>query len=211
MSRTRGRELVLAVLLAAIGAGLTLLAVGQPWGHGLASSGALRVAVRASGREATPIPAGLGLLALAGVLAVLATRRLGRSVVGALLLAAGLGIAAAAAMTALDPAPAVDAAAAKAAAQTAARASAVTGTAWPWLAVLGGLLVAAGGAFTVVRGRSWPAMSARYEAPRGRGSDGAAARPASTAGEAGQARPASSNPRALATMWDALDRGDDPT
>ncbi len=185
-----GRELALAVALAAVGAGLTLGVVGQPWGHGVAASGALRVAVHASGRDATPVPAGLGLLALAGGLAVLATRRMGRAVVGALLLLAGLGIAAAAALAAVNPRPALDAAAAKAAAQTAAHAAQVTGTAWPYLAVVGGVIVAGAGAFTLARGRGWPGMSGRYDTPRRR-----ASAPAATP----------------AAIWDALDRGDDPT
>jgi hypothetical protein len=64
---------------------------------------------------------------------------------------------------------------------------------WPLAAAVGGLAVAVGGALTVARGRSWPGMAARYERP--------AAEPA---------RPVQRT-RSKAEIWDALDRGDDPT
>jgi len=69
------------------------------------------------------------------------------------------------------------------------RLGAVGGSAgWPLVTAAGGLLVAVGGAVTVVRGRRWPGMSARYDRP---------ARVGSAATDA--------------QVWDALDRGDDPT
>lgn len=63
--------------------------------------------------------------------------------------------------------------------------------AWPALCVLGGLAVAAAAASAVVRGRRWPAMGTRYE------------RAARTAAPTGA--------RTGTEMWDALDRGEDPT
>ncbi|WP_432829262.1 Trp biosynthesis-associated membrane protein [Dactylosporangium sp. CA-092794] len=66
------------------------------------------------------------------------------------------------------------------------------GVAWPLLCVLGGLLVLGAGAVTVRAGRSWPGMGARYERP---------AAPAK--------RP--DRPVSQAELWDALDRGEDPT
>jgi hypothetical protein len=57
--------------------------------------------------------------------------------------------------------------------------------AWPVLCVVGGAVVAAVGVAAVVSGRRWPAMGGRYER--------AATRPADT------------------SVWDALDRGEDPT
>jgi hypothetical protein len=56
---------------------------------------------------------------------------------------------------------------------------------WPLLCTVGGVLVAAAGVFTVVRGSRWPGMGSRYER-RG-------------------------TPREDVPLWDALDRGDDPT
>jgi Tryptophan-associated transmembrane protein (Trp_oprn_chp) len=60
---------------------------------------------------------------------------------------------------------------------------------WPLLAAAGGLAVAAAGALTIARGARWPSMGARYD------------RPART-------RHDSTDP---AQLWQALDRGEDPT
>jgi hypothetical protein len=62
-------------------------------------------------------------------------------------------------------------------------------SAWWVLSLVGGVLLAASGLLTAVRGRRWPGMSSRYERP-------------------GPARPATDDP---ASLWKALDRGDDPT
>jgi hypothetical protein len=62
---------------------------------------------------------------------------------------------------------------------------------WPVVAAVGGLLVAGAGLLTVRRSRSWPAMGARYERPVRVRDPG---------------RPVTDS-----EMWDALDRGDDPT
>jgi hypothetical protein len=64
---------------------------------------------------------------------------------------------------------------------------------WTLVATLGGVLVGAAGTLALVHGRAWPGMAARYDRPA----------PAPT-GEA--LRPVSK-----ADLWDALDRGDDPT
>jgi hypothetical protein len=63
--------------------------------------------------------------------------------------------------------------------------------AWPLLCALGGLLVLGAGVVTVRVGRSWPGMSARYERPSA---------PAAPRKKTSQAE-----------LWDALDRGEDPT
>jgi hypothetical protein len=63
--------------------------------------------------------------------------------------------------------------------------------AWPLLCTLGGLVVLAAGVVTIRAGRSWPGMSARYERPS------AAVPPKENASQA--------------DLWDALDRGEDPT
>lgn len=60
---------------------------------------------------------------------------------------------------------------------------------WVILSLVGGLLVVAAGAFTAWRGRGWPAMGGRYERPA----------------------PDRGNPDDPARMWDAIERGTDPT
>jgi uncharacterized membrane protein (TIGR02234 family) len=58
---------------------------------------------------------------------------------------------------------------------------------WPYVALAGATLLTAAGALAVVRGRGWGAMSARYDAPVG------------------------DRPVNESSLWDALDRGEDPT
>ncbi|GAA0219791.1 Trp biosynthesis-associated membrane protein [Cryptosporangium japonicum] len=66
---------------------------------------------------------------------------------------------------------------------------------WPLLSVAGGVLVLGAGAFALARGRHWAAMGARYDAPGAR-----------------EKAHATTGPDAPPTaIWDALDRGDDPT
>jgi hypothetical protein len=69
---------------------------------------------------------------------------------------------------------------------------------WPALAGLGGVAIMAVGLLAVGRGRSWPVMGARY--------DRRAAPPSVAAGE-----PAPGSTTRPEQMWQALDRGEDPT
>lgn len=62
---------------------------------------------------------------------------------------------------------------------------------WPLVAVLGGLLVAGAGGLAVAKGRDWPGMSARYQ-------------------RRDDVRP-TPFPSTSRDVWDALDRGQDPT
>jgi uncharacterized membrane protein (TIGR02234 family) len=152
------------------------------------------VALDLTGRDLEPLVAALGLVGLAGVVGLLATRRWGRLAVGAVLAAAGLAVAVTSVPRVAVPGAAEvrDVLVDSGKAGGVAPGAAVTATAvpaWPLLAALGGLLLAAGGVAVVLRGRHWPTMSTRYEKP--------AARPAAAPTDAG--------------LWDALDRGHDPT
>lgn len=180
------RELWLWVALTAAGCLLLLLAAGRPWVDGVRASGELTVP---TGGDLSPVLTPLALAGLAGVVAVLATKGAGRRVVGALLALCGIGAAASA-----------WGATGRAGIETWLREHNVLSaagplewdvvTAWPAAAGLGALLMLAGGVLAVIRGGRWAGMSDRYER--------AADRP----------RPQADGDRAL---WDALDRGDDPT
>jgi LPXTG-motif cell wall-anchored protein len=152
------RDRTVAVAACVVGAGLALTEVMSarpaplPPVHELKTGSAL----------APWLPA-LGLVALAGAGALLATRGLVRAAVGVLLLFCGFGLIAGAA-------------------------GHLPGG-WPVATALGGLLVAGAGGLTLVRGRRWPALGTRYERPAG----------------------AARSPQTDAELWDALDRGDDPT
>lgn len=73
------------------------------------------------------------------------------------------------------------------------------GIGWPALGLLGSAAVVAAGCLAVAWGREWPAMGARYE--RAGTAASPAPRPAEGAGGPGPEK----------QMWDALDRGEDPT
>ncbi|AUY52180.1 TIGR02234 family membrane protein [Streptomyces sp. CB01881] len=180
------RTLGLMLLLTVLGAVLVLTAVGRVWAEGVA--GTLKVSV--TGGRISELPGGLALVALAAAVAVFAVRGAGRVAVGALTLLAGLGAAAAAAAGAGDTA-ALDGEAARKLALSGTTAAGITHTAWPWVALLGGLLLALAGLLTTWYGRGWPAMGSRYEAPTRKAPAKAAESPAD--------------------LWKALDRGEDPT
>ncbi|GAA2833102.1 TIGR02234 family membrane protein [Kitasatospora sp. CM 4170] len=185
------RTLGLMLLLTLLGVVLVLTAVGRVWAEGRvagAAAGTLEVSV--TGSRISELPGGLALVALAAALAVFAVRGAGRIAVGALTLLAGLGAAAAAAAGAGDGA-ALDSEAARKLALSGTTATDVAHTAWPWVALAGGLLLALAGLLTARYGRGWPAMGSRYEAPTRKAPAKAAESPAD--------------------LWKALDRGEDPT
>jgi len=202
-SGSAGRELASVVALCAAGGGLALLAAGRPW---LRLAADRRpplpdVSLALTGRDLEPLVAGLGVVGLAGALGLLATRRWGRLAVAVLVTLAGLGMAATALTRLGTPGPGR----ARALLEESGRAAGVTADAtigatavagWPLLAVAGGLLLAAGGLLAVLRSRRWPTMSSRYEAPAARRSG----RPAGRTARSG-----------TPGLWDALDRGEDPT
>ena len=147
-----------------------------------------------SGRAVDAAPTALALVALAGVVAVLATRGVVRRAVGLVLAAAGalLVSRAAGAFTAVSDARARDlvSAAHRTVDAQAGRVS-VAGTAvWPALSVLCGLCVIVAGGLVAARGHRWRALSARYDKQPERSVDPT---------------------RAAAATWNALDRGEDPT
>ena len=161
------RELLAAVVLCLMGSALVLLAVSQAW-------------VSAKVPAPPPLPSrrlelrgyhfaegarALGFVGLAGVAALLAARDIGRLLVGLLIAAAGVGIVAVVVRALADTAGL---------------------GAWPYVAIVGGVLLVAAGGLVVARGRSWTSMSARYDAP-------------------------AQKPRGEASLWEALDRGEDPT
>ncbi len=168
------RGLAIAVLACVVLAAVALLAASRTW----AVDTVVRPAplpvqrVGRTGSALAPFVPASALVVLAGAGALLATRRLGRVLVAALLVVAGLAVAAGGAYGL----------------------AAIAGVrpAWPIVTLLAGLGIAAVGGYALVRGRGWPAMGARYERPA------ATARP-----PAAEASPAQ--------LWDALDRGDDPT
>ncbi|WP_329563314.1 TIGR02234 family membrane protein [Kitasatospora sp. NBC_01266] len=185
------RSLVLMLLLTVGGATLVLWAVGRTWSEGQIKG----LPVTAPGSEVSGLPQAMALVGLASAVAIFAVRGVGRYLVGALVTLAGLGAAIAAALGTSDSA-ALDSEAAKKLGLLGTTAEHVSHTAWPWVALVGGLLLAAAGVLTVLRGRAWPSMGSRYDAPEAKSA--AKAKPAGVA-------------NSPAELWKALDRGEDPT
>lgn len=185
------RGLSTAVLLCLVGASVVLVAAGRSWVAVEVGASPLAEATTGSrtGTDVVPGLSALGLLGLAGVVALAATRRTGRTFVGLVLLAAGAGVVAAVLTADLTvvPEPLAGSAADVA----------FDGTVWPSVTAVGGLLLLLAGVLTVLVGRSWPALGQRYEAP-------ASATPA-------PAPQAPSAPPTERSLWEALDRGEDPT
>jgi tryptophan-associated transmembrane protein len=146
--------------------------------------------VDVSGRTLEPAVAALGVVALAGVVAVLATRGVARRLVGVALAGAALAMAWPA-VAGLRTVSAQRARSLVSDARTAAGLDpahppqVAAHLVWPVLTLLCALAVLAGGIAVALWGDRWLVMSARYEAP--------APQPTH------------------ATLWSDLDRGHDPT
>lgn len=199
---TPRRELQVAVGLCLLGSLLVLWASSRTWVSLPTPDRLTQAEVRTglSGRRVSGLPSALGLVSLAGVLALAATRGWGRAVVGAVVAACG-------ALVVVDAARTLRSGVFARAAE--ARAGDVCGTGstrdcigavvelvgvqqrpgWAWLTVVGGVVLVVAGTLVAVRGRRWAGLGSSYEVP--------AARPARPAGDK--------------DVWDALDRGDDPT
>jgi uncharacterized membrane protein (TIGR02234 family) len=200
--RSRG-EFALALLLDLLGAAGALLIAQRSWQ--IARTPRPRPladdVLGISGHTLDAAPTALGLVALAGVVAVLATRGVARSAIGAMLAFAGALLV----WRSLCDLAAVSAARVRSLVQAKHSGVGVDATfvphvsvhaEWPLLSAACGVFVLAAGLLITLRGHRWGTMSRRYEVPSG---------PASSE-DLSAARA-----RADASMWTALDRGGDPT
>jgi uncharacterized membrane protein (TIGR02234 family) len=151
-----------------------------------------------SGRTVDAAVTALAVVALAGAVAVLATRGAARRVVGVVLVLAGGAVV----WRAVAASSAVSAARARTLLlQHHPGAPIGSGNAphvsssllWPIVTVICGSLILVAGVLVSARGHRWASLSSRYESQT-----------ADAGAEGGTAR-------AAASMWNALDRGDDPT
>jgi uncharacterized membrane protein (TIGR02234 family) len=180
------------VLFAIVGGGLLLIAASRTWVTGTVDDAVLGTS-RIAG-TGTQVASGLTAVALAAAAAALASTTAGRLVRRAtlgVLTVAALGELALIARVLLDPAGVLGSVAARSAGRTGTIETHASLTAWPWISLGGAglLLLAAAGGW--VGARNWRGLGARYETPG-----------ASTAGARGQR---------VASDWDRLDAGDDPT
>ena len=145
------REEVVVLGLLALGSGLLLVAAGQAWGTAVVTeAGVPSVAVTATGRDVAVEAAAAGVVGLAGIAGLLATGRVGRVLVGLVLVLAG---AAATAVSWGFPSRAEAALDGLLADRTgAALAASVTTTPWWVVSTAGAVVVLGCGAIAALRG-----------------------------------------------------------
>lgn len=184
MTRARAYGLTLVLLL--LGAVGLLWSASRTWVYATTGAPGLPgVEVEVSGATVLPLISGVGLLLLAGIAGVIATAKVLRVIVGLVLLVAAVVALEAAVSFGLDRTES----AAQVAQAALGQASDVTATGWWWLAAVGAGFGVVASALTVALGNSWPSLGSRYKRD-----DRAGATPTTSA-----------------QMWDALDRGEDPT
>jgi hypothetical protein len=159
MKRTSRRNYAIVVVLLAIWSGLVLIAAAMPWATaGQSPMSAALTATKAewTGDELAPFVRAAGLVGLAGVAGIVATRGRARIAIGIIMMLIGLlgAWASIEAVTTLG--------------QVAGVTSEPTANGWPWVAALGcGVLVALG-VVTAALGRQWPGLGSRYQRSRPR-------------------------------------------
>ncbi len=136
---------------------------------------------RLSGVSVLPWAAPVALVGLAGAGALLAMRGRARVLLGLVLIAAGLSLAIGGVYEV---------------------ASGAAHAGWAFLCAAGGVLIDHAGLTTVRYGATWPALGGRYERP--------VAEPVEPLDHYEQSE-RSGPSRSDVAMWDALDRGEDPT
>lgn len=204
--RVRGRnvEYALALVLDLLAAGAALLVGGRTW-QTITTSRPRPLSddvLDVSGRTVDSASTALALVALAGVVAVLATRGLLRRVIGAIIALAGVGLV----WRAVESFDAIGVGRArrlvtdrhKTIGGTAVPPRIEVHTVWPVLLLVCGVFVLLAGVLIAWRGQRWGAMSARYENR-------------AVAENAAQAAAEANPQKAAASLWTALDRGEDPT
>ncbi len=181
--------MALAVLACAAAAGLALYAASRAWVIEIEARPAplSPITTPRTGGSLVPAVPALALVALAAAGAIVATRGRARLAVGALLVAAGVGMAAAAS-------------------SVLGRAGVEAG--WAVVAITAGVIVAGVGLVAIRLGRFWPGMGEKYERGPGRAAPGDHERPeiAGTSTESNVSDNTSDT-----GLWDAIDRGEDPT
>ena len=182
-TQTGRRGLGIAVTGCVLSGAVALFAVGRVWLHyTVPRTGLADLSSAATGHATAGAAGTLALVVLAGVVVLPATRGVGRRIAGVLIALSGVGIGYLAVLTIAFTTDQLGAPEANT--YTDGRA-----TAWPWIALVAGVVAVATGVFAAIASGGWPAMGRRYE------STGSANR----------------GPVAETSIWDRLDEGDDPT
>jgi len=192
MSRLKPTSKAGVVLLALLGAGVLLTSGSRTWVTGTVNDAVLG-ASRISG-TGTQVASGVIALALAAAAAGIASTTSGpvvRRLTLALLALAAAGEAFFTARVLLDPSGVLGSVAAASTGRTGRVETHAVPTVWPWIALVAVALLLTAAAGGWVGSRRWQGLGARYETP---GAD--------ATGPRGQR---------VASDWDRLDAGEDPT
>ncbi|PSL04184.1 putative membrane protein (TIGR02234 family) [Haloactinopolyspora alba] len=207
------RQYLITLAMLAAGGVLGLGVSSRSWGTVRMPSSLTATSTTATGSDLLPLAPAVSLVAIAAVVAVPAVRRIGRRVVGSVLVLLGAALTVMAVRTALDLDGRIESWVLRSPGTADEVGQVSTSPAWVVLLALAGAVIVAAGALVVVLGPSWPAMGARYELRRP--SAGGSRHDGSAGGSADEAADGSADTDDAATdareAWDALDRGDDPT
>lgn len=184
------RELALAAGGCAIAGAAVLFASGRRWVR-YAVAGGGQVSAGPTGHDVAAGATALGLVMLAAVVALPATRGWVRRAVGLLVAAAGTGTIGLATYVIASPGDAAGSRFVGVSSFLPSPAVKVQASGWPWVDVCAGAVALVAGLFALLHSRQWPAMGRRYES--------------------GKARAGTSTGSTETSMWDRLDQGDDPT
>jgi uncharacterized membrane protein (TIGR02234 family) len=206
---TGGRLKLLTILVVVIGAGLGLAGATQTWFTvTLTKEAGHPTPISVSGSDASPALTALSLAALALALAFAIAGRVARIIIGVIGVILGATVVFAAAGDPMRSAGVRDAVSAATGitgdSSVHALFASVDASAWPTLALVGGILIGLGSLAALVTGGRWPGGSRRYDAVRFEDADGQAS-PAPK--RAPESRPGD----AAVDDWDELTRGEDPT
>lgn len=192
MNRLKPTSKAFVVLLSLVAAGVLLAGGSRTWVTGTVDDAVLGASrITGSGGEVASGVVALALVAAAAALASTTSGPLVRRITLAVLALAGLAESGLAAMVLFDPSGALGSVAARSTGRTGTVETHASVTAWPWLALVAGLLAVVAAAGGWVGARGWRGLSARYETPG-----------TTSTGARGQR---------VASDWDRLDAGDDPT
>ncbi|NYF99580.1 Trp biosynthesis-associated membrane protein [Janibacter cremeus] len=184
------------VVLLAIAAGIIMLAAGRAdWISGTVDGPAGPMQASAVGTDAAPGLAGLALVAMAAAVAATTSGRIARWVSILAMIGVGVGVIALSVRAVLSAPAVLGVVAAEGSGTTGTLEATGSASAWPWVAVIGAvvLLLAAVGA--VLGGSRWGALGGKYERPTGDD-------PTQAGGARGER---------VDSDWDRVTRGDDPS
>lgn len=159
---TKRNVLAAAFVLALLTLGLTT----RPWVQGTVVdtiTGTTKASVR--GSTAAPVALAGALVALASVIALLSSRRVGRIIASIALALAGAMIGYGAARAAFDAEAVLRTWVSNSSGYADARVSHVVATFWAWPTLAAGLLLIALAAIALVEGRRWSGLGEKYDAP----------------------------------------------